>query len=137
MMARAVLDGIRARLAAATPGPLKVAISGDRKWALVLANSGTADEFRVAQCADDDNAEFFAAAPATVARLTAALELVLTAAEGRAHTLRHTADRLNQQCLDRNPDRDYDAAIRYEHYALEAESTHIRITTLIEKALTD
>ena len=79
----------------------------------------------------------FALAEEDVPRLTAALEVVLTAAEGRAHTLRHTADRLNQQCLDRDPDRDYDAAIRYEHYALEAESTHIRITALIEKALTD
>jgi hypothetical protein len=135
MNAREILDSIKAGLTGITPGEWKAwdrgigyEVHGEYDEPI---NIGHRETFTKA------DASFIAAAPVTVARLTAALELVLTAAEGRAHTLRHTADRLNQQCLDRNPDRDYDAAIRYEHYALEAESTHIRITTLIEKALTD
>jgi hypothetical protein len=42
-------------------------VTEDRHWCVVLAYPGTADEERVAQCADDDNAAYIAAWPPAVA----------------------------------------------------------------------
>jgi hypothetical protein len=72
---------------------------------------------------------------ANVARLTAAVEAGLDRMETRAKMLRATADRLHQQVLDRDPERDHDAAIRYGHYALEAESGYQQLRAAIENAL--
>lgn len=68
------LEEIKARVSAASRGPWGAAVSADRKWALVLTNSGTEGELRVARCADDDDAEFIAAARTDVPKLVAALE---------------------------------------------------------------
>ena len=78
MTAREVLGGIKGRLTKATPGPWKidkedptplvsiVSIAEDRPWGWV----------EVARSLDTD-AEFIAAAPVDVARLTRAVEAVL------------------------------------------------------------
>lgn len=65
------LDDIKARVAAATPGPWEAHLSLNRKWMLILANSGTADEHRVGKIADDDDAELITSAPALLAALEA------------------------------------------------------------------
>ena len=54
------LDAIQARAEAATPGHWDMAVSANRKWALVLGNSGTETERTVARLADYDDAEFIA-----------------------------------------------------------------------------
>lgn len=54
------LDVLEAIARAAAPGPWVRATSGTRSWALVLSASGTADEYRVSQSADDDDAEHIA-----------------------------------------------------------------------------
>jgi hypothetical protein len=66
-----ILDHIQARADAATEGPWDMAVSSDRKWALVLANSGTEDECRVARAVDDDDANFIALARTDVPALLA------------------------------------------------------------------
>ena len=91
MTAREVLDGIKGRLAAATPGPWKANTDGTidgTNYAEVICR-GQVD--CMAYCyggtsvIEGDNlaadAEFIAAAPSTVARLTAALEAALDACD--------------------------------------------------------
>jgi hypothetical protein len=83
--AREVLDGIKARLAAATPGPWKAEPVESGSFAHIESRvyslrgshillSPTDGEAGQAKTTD---AEFIAAAPADVARLTAAVEAVL------------------------------------------------------------
>lgn len=79
------LDAIQARVDAATEGPWGMAVSEDRKWALVLVNPGTEAEFRVARTADDDDANFIAHARMDVPALLAyARDLEARLEAGRA-----------------------------------------------------
>ena len=66
-----VLGEIEARAQAATSGPWGMAVSADRKWALILVNAGTETEFSVARSADDDDASFIAHARADIPALLA------------------------------------------------------------------
>ena len=67
------LEEIEGRLAAVTQGPWDAVVSANRKWPLVLAHPGTADETELARMADDDDAWFTANAPADIAYLLAEL----------------------------------------------------------------
>lgn len=79
MTAREVLDGIRGRLTAATPGewwtPSRVAP------AEVFSGAGLGNDRCVAEGMEKPDAEFIAAAPADVARLLALAEGVLAVAD--------------------------------------------------------
>jgi hypothetical protein len=61
------LNALEATARAAAPGPWDRATSATRDWALVLSASGTADEYRVSQSADDDDAEHIATFDPTTA----------------------------------------------------------------------
>ena len=82
MTAREVLDGIKGQLSAITPGVWKV--WGMAVMADPVGNSNVDDAHMIAVTSDPHrglrtfNADFIASAPSTVARLTAALEAVLT-----------------------------------------------------------
>jgi hypothetical protein len=65
------LADIEARADAATDGPWNIAVSEDRKWALVLADAGTADERIVVRSISDDDAEFIAHARTDIPALLA------------------------------------------------------------------
>ena len=76
MTAREVLDGIKGRLAAATPGPW----FASRFW--VGAGEDHSDpDTEVAKAAFLSDASFIAAAPVDVARLTRAVEAALDACD--------------------------------------------------------
>ena len=86
MTARVVLEGIKARLAAATPGPW----THDEAFnaSFVCAGEGAVADTWIARWdnrpgrkQDKADAEFIAAAPTDVARLTAALEAALEACD--------------------------------------------------------
>jgi hypothetical protein len=147
------LDAIQAQLAAATSGELVVATEPQfGQFAVVnkrrvedvdggveehLANlMSTYNGTPVVSIAD---AEFIAAAPENTwfllvlaRKQQAAIDAGLTHMENRAQTLRLTADRLMKQVLDRDPERDHDATIRYEHYALEAASGVAQLRQALE-----
>jgi hypothetical protein len=88
--AREVLDSIKEQLAAATPGQWRwdegygeagdtgLALTNDAGAEIVGAYNHHCCSFRDDPLVDDNDAEFIAAAPSTVARLTAALEAVLS-----------------------------------------------------------
>jgi hypothetical protein len=71
----------------------------------------------------------------TPTRLIAAVEAVLGLVDERATVLRETADRLNQDVIDRDIHRDPEAAVRYSAYAAEAERAAKAIRAAIENAL--
>lgn len=89
MTAREVLDGIRGRLAAATPGPWEF-VGNDielpsPRYGVVLETSVECGSYCYGGSARQDisegNREFIAAAPTDVARLVAAVEAVLAVHE--------------------------------------------------------
>jgi hypothetical protein len=83
--AREVLDSIKGRLGAITPGAWKV--WGMAVMADPVGNSNVDDAHMIAVTSDPHrglrtfNADFIASAPSTVARLTAALESALEACD--------------------------------------------------------
>jgi hypothetical protein len=85
--ARAVLDGIKARLAGASQGRWYVDRDEPGEVASIVVythSNGVAVGTYVADIVEEDgDAEFFAAAPTDVARLTGALEAVLELHEHR------------------------------------------------------
>jgi len=121
-----LLQPLKDRLAAATPGPWEARVDDltddvdvvhDQEQVSFVATCG---EKRFPRALDD--AEFIAHAPTDQAKLIAAIESAEQSFIGRAESYRETADRLNQQVIDRDPDRDPEAAARYSHYASAAES---------------
>ena len=74
---RALLAPIRERIQAANLGPIGYSISENRKWGLLLENSGSENERLVAKCVDDEEADLFANAPTDLTRLLAAIEAVI------------------------------------------------------------
>lgn len=62
-------------------------------------------------------------AKADAEKLLQALEAVMAGLEDRAEQYRATSDRLNQEVMDKHPDKDAKAAMRYSSYASNAEAT--------------
>ena len=69
------------------------------------------------------------------AALLAALDAALGYMDERAKLLRSTADTLNQQVINRDPDRDVDAAVRYNAYASTTEAAARELRVVVAKAL--
>lgn len=142
------LDAIQKRAEDATPGPWEyMPCDIYPTWILGKPKEGSPYAIDVLRVDDEDycggldapDAVFIAAAPDDIAFLLdltrkqqAAIDAVVGYMENRAQTLRRTADGLMQQVLDRHPDRDHDAAIRYEHYALEAASGVAKLREALE-----
>ncbi|KRE79963.1 hypothetical protein [Arthrobacter sp. Soil763] len=127
------LDTIQARLDAATPGPW---------WtpsmvtpAEVYSGTGSGDDLCVAEEMKKPDADLIANAPTDLAKLLNAVKAVRELADKRAKKLDETAVRLNQMVLDRDPDRDPDAAVRYNAYANEATAFRKAINATIDAAL--
>lgn len=76
MTAREVLDGIRGRLAAATPGPWF-----SSRYYVGAGDDPTDPDIELAVASLKADAAFIAAAPTDVARLVAAVDHVLTLAD--------------------------------------------------------
>jgi hypothetical protein len=114
-----LLQPMKDRLTAATPGPW--AHYGDLGHE-VYPIHGEEPEMVAGSVPHVADATFIAAAPTDQANLIAAIEGAEQSFIGRAESYRETADRLNQQVIDRDPDRDPEAAARYSHYASAAES---------------
>jgi hypothetical protein len=137
------LDAIQARKDAASPAPWYCeGEPGDVKSVVHYVSTAlgvVTGSYVVDFTERDEDAEFIAAAPTDIQDLLdlarkqqAAIDAVTARMENRAKTLRRTADRLMQQVLDRHPDRDHEAAIRYEHYALEAASGVAQLREALE-----
>ncbi|MDQ5862435.1 MAG: hypothetical protein M3536_09255 [Actinomycetota bacterium] len=106
MTARVVLDGIKARLAGATPGPWRwdedygdkgdtgLALTNDAGAEIVGAYNHHCCSFRDDPRVEDNDANFIAAAPTDVARLTGALEAVLELADAWEEEFPHKAWRV-------------------------------------------
>lgn len=133
------LEEIKARLAAATPGPWELAnprpdgrnmvqrrgydLYGDEVSEMIIVDTNPSD------------AEFIAHSPETQAKLTAALEAVQALMKDHATRSRATSDRLNQQVVDRAPDQDAAAASRFAAYAATWESAQLMVHAAIAEAL--
>jgi len=118
---QSLLQPLKDRLAAATPGPWE----WDDKVRRGLWRQG--ESTPVLGCSallhpGKSDSLFIAHAPTDQAKLIAAIESAEQSFIGRAESYRETADRLNQQVIDRDPDRDPETAARYSHYASAAES---------------
>lgn len=81
--AREVLDGIRGRLTAATPGPWF-----SSRYYVGAGDDPTDPDIELAVASLKDDATFIAAAPTDVARLVSAVEAVLGLTEATKHTHR-------------------------------------------------
>ena len=103
MSAREVLDGIKAQLNAATPGPWRwdekfgdkgdegLALTNDAGAEIIGAYNHHCCSFRDDPNVEDNDATFIAAAPVTVARLTSAVEAVLGLADAWEENFPHKA----------------------------------------------
>ena len=67
--------------------------------------------------------------------LLAAIEAGVARMEDRANMLSSTAERLAKQVMDRDPEAEADAAVRYGHYALEALSAVAQLKSALAAAL--